>query len=250
MIRENSPRARIVVARLVAGTAPEPLPGAHDDQRGDEVHDHRHRDRDRDRARDRRHVAGIDGESEGEEEQRGEGVAQRQHELAHAWRDRGLGDHEPGHERADGVGHVDLLGDARDEHGEPDEAHGEELVLFGADDAARRTATRRSARSARRSPGSRSALANESTASTALADSSSTGWSAARYTARNRSSTTTMPRIRRVSRLVRRCISTRILVTIADDEMPDRARDHQRFTACPSRARSRTRAPAPMLSPR
>ena len=56
-----------------------------------------------------------------------------------------LGDDQAGHERADGVGHVHLFGDAGDEHGEADEAHGEQLVLLGTDDRARR-ATRRSGR--------------------------------------------------------------------------------------------------------
>ncbi len=93
------------------------------------------------------------------------------------------------------------------------------------------------------------ALANEKMASPTLADSSSTGCRAARYTARNRSSTTTMPRIRRVSRLVSRCISTRILVTIADDEMPT-APASTSASGVPHPSAKPNASPAPMLSPR
>ena len=93
------------------------------------------------------------------------------------------------------------------------------------------------------------ALANDTTASPAVADSSSTGWSAARYTARNRSSTTTMPRIRRVSRLVRRRISTRILVTIADDEMPTRPASTS-ASRVPQPSANPNASPAARLRPR
>ena len=70
------------------------------------------------RAGDLAGVTGIDGESEGEEEHGREGVAQGEDEAFDAVGDRALGQDQPGHEGADGVGHAQLLGHAGDEHGE------------------------------------------------------------------------------------------------------------------------------------
>ncbi len=70
-------------------------------------------DRDGHRDGDLADVAGVDGEAEGEEEHRGEGVAQGQHEPFDAVGDGALGEYESGHEGADGVGHAELLGRCR-----------------------------------------------------------------------------------------------------------------------------------------
>ena len=64
------------------------------------------------------------GETEGEEEGRREGVAQREHQLLDAVGDGALGQDEAGHEGADGIGDAELLGHAGDEDGDADEADG------------------------------------------------------------------------------------------------------------------------------
>ena len=64
-------------------------------------------------------VAGIDRDAEREEEDGGERVPQRRDEVLDAARGGGPGEEEPGHERADRVGHAELEGDARDQHANP-----------------------------------------------------------------------------------------------------------------------------------
>ena len=124
-------------------------------------------------------VARVDRQAEREEEHRRERVAQRQHQPLDPVCDRCLGQHEPDHERADRVGHAELLGNAGGEHGKADEADRQQLVVGRIDQPADDpgAASGRPRPSASRNA---SAVANWPTASSGPSAFPSTGCSTAR----------------------------------------------------------------------
>ena len=117
--------------RVEAGLRPQLVePG--DELAGHEVEGDRDADRRRHRAEHAREQRRVEPEPEVEEEERAEHVAHGQRELLHPVAVAGRPDDEADEEGADRVRHAEHLAEPGEEHREPEEEDGEELVVAGA----------------------------------------------------------------------------------------------------------------------